>query len=123
MIRWWLAAAALGGLVSVAAGAFAAHFAGADAPAAGLLRTGAVYGMVHAAALLALAAFAERNDRPGVLLTVAGYSFAVGIFLFSFSLFGLALSGERVLGLVTPFGGVGLLVGWTALGLHALRRW
>lgn len=122
MIRAWLAAAALGGLLSVAAGAVAAHFAGGDARAAELLRTGALYGMVHAAALLAVAALAERNVRPGLALTIAGWSFAAGIFLFSFSLYGLALSGVPALTLVTPFGGAALLVGWAALGVHALRR-
>jgi uncharacterized membrane protein YgdD (TMEM256/DUF423 family) len=122
VIRAWLAAAALGGFLSVAAGAVAAHLAGADARAAELLRTGALYGMVHAAALLAVAAMAERNHRPGILLIIAGWGFAAGIFLFSFSLFGLALIGDASLGRVTPFGGVGLLVGWAALGLHALRR-
>jgi uncharacterized membrane protein YgdD (TMEM256/DUF423 family) len=122
MIRAWLAAAALGGFLSVAAGALAAHLAGGDARAAELLRTGALYGMVHAAALLAVAAMAERSDWPGLLLIIAGWSFLAGIFLFSFSLFGLALTGNAALGLVTPFGGVGLLVGWAALGLHAARR-
>ncbi len=122
MIRWWLAAAALGGFVSVAAGAFAAHFASGDAPTAELLRTGALYGMVHAAALLAVAALAERNDRPGLLLRIAGWSFVAGIFLFSFSLFALALTGIAAFGAVTPCGGAGLLIGWSALGLAALRR-
>ena len=69
MIRAWLAAAAIGGFLSVAAGAVAAHLAAGDARAAELLRTGALYGMVHAAALLALAAIADRRDRPGLLLT------------------------------------------------------
>ncbi|HEY3912724.1 MAG TPA: DUF423 domain-containing protein [Stellaceae bacterium] len=122
MIRAWLAAAALGGLLSVAAGAVAAHLAGGDARAAELLRTGALYGMVHAVALLAVTALGERNIRPGLAFIVAGWSFAAGIFLFSFSLFGLALSGATALALVTPFGGVALLVGWAALALHAWRR-
>ena len=122
MIRAWLAAAAIGGFLSVAAGAVAAHLAAGDARAAELLRTGALYGMVHAAALLALAAMAERRDRPGLLLNVAGWSFVVGIVLFSFSLFALALSGMAQFARITPFGGVGLLVGWAALGCHAMRR-
>ena len=122
MIRAWLAAAAIGGFLSVAAGAVAAHLAAGDARAAELLRTGALYGMVHAAALLALAAMAERRARPGLLLNVAGWSFVVGIVLFSFSLFALALSGMAQFGRITPFGGVGLLVGWAALGCHAMRR-
>lgn len=124
MIRAWLAAAAIGGFLSVAAGAVAAHIAGGDVRAAGLLRTGALYGMVHAAALVAVAALAERGAPSGlptrVLVAIAGWSFAGGIFLFSFSLFALAWSGVGWLGLVTPFGGAALLIGWISLGLWAL---
>ena len=51
MIRLWLAIAGLGGISSVAAGALATHLAD-DAKTAELLRIGALYGMVHAAALI-----------------------------------------------------------------------
>ena len=122
MIRIWIAIAAIGGFVSVAAGAAAAHLAGGTARTAELLRTGALYGMVHAAALLAVAVIAGRDARPGLPLAVAGWSFSVGIVLFSFGLFGLAASGERWLAAVTPFGGTALLVGWAAVGLYAMRR-
>jgi uncharacterized membrane protein YgdD (TMEM256/DUF423 family) len=121
MIRAWLAAAAIGGFLSVAAGAIAAHLAAGDRTAE-LLRTGALYGIVHAVALIAVAAIAEARARPSHTLIVAGWSFTAGIALFSLSLFGLALTGMRWLGSITPFGGVGLLVGWAALGMHALRR-
>ena len=86
------------------------------------MRTGALYGMVHAAALIGVTAIADARVSPGLALVVAGWSFVVGILLFSLSLFALALTGSGWLGLVTPFGGVGLLVGWAALGLHALRH-
>ncbi len=122
MIRVWLAAAAIGGFLSVAAGAVAAHLAAGDARAAELLRTGALYGMVHAVALVAVAAIAERHDRSGPALIMAGWSFVVGIFLFSLSLFALALTGIAQFGRVTPFGGATLLLGWAALGVAALRR-
>jgi uncharacterized membrane protein YgdD (TMEM256/DUF423 family) len=122
MIRGWLAAASVGGFMSVAAGAAAAHLAGGAARPAELLRTGALYGLAHAAALLAVAALAGRNDRPGILLIIAGWSFVAGLFLFSLSLFALALTGYAGFGLVTPFGGAALLAGWAALGLHAWRR-
>jgi uncharacterized membrane protein YgdD (TMEM256/DUF423 family) len=122
MIRVWIVIAAVGGFVSVVAGAAAAHLAGGMARPAELLRTGAAYGMVHAAALLAVAAIAARGERPGLPLAIGGWSFAIGIVLFSFSLFGLAASGERWLAALTPFGGTALLVGWAALGLHAMRR-
>ena len=117
MIRVWLAIAGLGGLASVVAGAFAAHLAD-DPKAAELLRTGALYGMVHAAALLALVAIAARR----LAVRIAGWSFTAGIVLFSFSLFGLAAGAPRWLAWVTPIGGVALMLGWAALATIAVRR-
>src|SRR5437764_4793235 len=114
MIRAWLIAAALGGFLSVAAGAAAAHLPAGERSAE-LLRTGALYGMVHATALIAVTALAQFRDRLGVALTVAGWGFAVGMLLFSLSLFALALTGREWLGLIIPFGGTGMLVGWAAL--------
>ncbi len=117
MIRLWLAIAGLGGAASVVAGALAAHLAG-DAKAAELLRTGALYGMVHAAALLAVVAIGMRR----LVVRVAGWSFAAGIVLFSGSLFALAAGGSRWLGWMTPFGGVLLIIGWAALATLAAHR-
>src|ERR1700731_3099073 len=94
MIRAWLIAAALGGFLSVAAGAAAAHLPAGERGAE-LLRTGALYGMVHGAALIAVTAMARSRDR-----------------------LGLPLSGREWLGMITPFGGAGLLVGWAALAFH-----
>ena len=65
MIRLWLAIAGLGGAASVVAGALAAHLAD-DAKAAELLRTGALYGMVHAAALVAVVAIGRASCRERV---------------------------------------------------------
>lgn len=121
MIRFWLAIAGLGGLASVIAGALAAHLA-ADARAAELLRTGALYGMVHAAALVALIALAQGREPRRGAAAVAGWSFAVGIVLFSGSLFALAATDLRWLGGVTPFGGALLILGWAALIVVAFRR-
>jgi uncharacterized membrane protein YgdD (TMEM256/DUF423 family) len=120
MIRLWLAIAGLGGLASIMAGAFAAHLAG-EPKAAELLRTGATYGMVHAAALIAVIALAQGRE-PRRAAAVAGWSFAAGIVLFSGSLFALAGSEARWLGWVTPFGGVALMLGWASLAVLAFRR-
>jgi uncharacterized membrane protein YgdD (TMEM256/DUF423 family) len=48
---------------------------------------------------------------------VAGWLFTTGIVLFSGSLYALALTGIRVLGAITPLGGVCFLAGWVALAL------
>jgi uncharacterized membrane protein YgdD (TMEM256/DUF423 family) len=91
--RAWLAAAAIDGFLSVAAGAIAAHLVNGDPRAAELLRTGALYGLIHAVALIGAAAITlARGNRPSLLLAVAGWSFVAGIILFSFSLFALALT-------------------------------
>jgi uncharacterized membrane protein YgdD (TMEM256/DUF423 family) len=121
MTRAWIGAAALGGFLSVAAGAATAHLA-QDQRAAELLRTGALYGMVHATALVGVSAIAERRTVASPALRVAGWSFAGGLLLFSLSLFALAATRLAAFGRVTPFGGVALLVGWAALGIDALRR-
>jgi uncharacterized membrane protein YgdD (TMEM256/DUF423 family) len=121
MIRVWLAIAGLGGLASVIAGALAAHMAG-DARNAELLRTGALYGMVHAAALIAVIALAQGREPRRGAAAVAGWSFALGIVLFSGSLFALAGSEARWLVRVTPFGGALLMLGWAALAVLAFRR-
>ena len=121
MIRAWLIVAAIGGFLSVAAGAAAAHIAASER-AAELLRSGALYGMVHATALIAVAAIAQPRGRVRVALTIAGWGFAGGMLLFSISLFALALTGREWLGMITPLGGVGLLVAWAALAVHASSR-
>ncbi len=112
MIRIWLAIAGLGGAASVIAGAFAAHLAD-DPRAAELLHTGALYGMVHAAALIAVVAIGARR---GAALPSPATCFALGIVLFSFSLFALAAGVGRWVGWVTPFGGAALIIGWAGVG-------
>lgn len=121
MVRLWLAIAGLGGLSSVAMGALATHLVD-DAKAIDLVRTGALYGMVHAAVLIALIGLAQgREPRRGAAV-VAGWSFGVGIVLFSGSLFALALTGMTEISWATPIGGAALILGWTALGFLAFRR-
>ena len=121
MIRLWLAIAGLGGLSSVAMGALATHLVD-DTKAADLLQMGALYGMVHAAALIALIGFAQRREPRRGAAVVAGWSFGVGIVLFSGSLFVRALTGARQISWATPIGGAALMLGWTALGFLAFRR-
>ena len=120
MTRAWLIIAALGGFLSVVAGGAAAHLPAGER-AAQLLRTGAIYGSTHAAALVAVVALARLGGSRGSALAIARWGFAVGIALFSTSLFALALTGSGWFGMITPFGGVGLLVGWAALATHAWR--
>ncbi len=120
MERLFLAAGAISGGLAVAAGAFGAHALRTRLPPdlLAVFHTGAQYQLAHALALLASGWMAGR--APGVAPAVAGWLFLAGTVLFSGSLYALALSGVRVLGLVTPFGGVAFVGGWAALAWAAL---
>lgn len=107
--------AAMSGFVAVAAGAFASH--GLKDPAAReLMRTGATYEMTHALATLACASLGDSAPRA----RFAPAFFLAGALLFSGSLYGLALGAPRILGVVTPIGGLLLLAGWAVLTWAAL---
>ena len=121
MTRFWLAVAGLGGLASVIAGAAAAHLA-SDPQAAEFLRTGATYGLIHAAALIAVLALAQGREPRRGAAAVAGWSFTLGIVLFSGGLFALAETRAAWLGWATPLGGVAFMIGWASLATLALRR-
>lgn len=121
MFRVLLLLAALFGFTGVGLGAFAAHGLKGQLSAEYLavFQTGLHYQMLHALALLALAALWQRLG--GRLLTAAGVCFCVGILLFSGSLYALTLSGIGALGMITPVGGLMFLAGWLCLGLAAWR--
>lgn len=106
--------AAITGFLAVALGAFGAHklkdlLAGNGTLA--IWETASLYHLVHAVVLLVLAL-----TLPKARWTF--YSFAGGIFVFSGSLYLLALSNIKWLGAITPLGGLALLTGWLLLALN-----
>jgi uncharacterized membrane protein YgdD (TMEM256/DUF423 family) len=105
-----LVVAALLGLACVGFGAFAAHGI-ADPRAQDLLRTGALYGFVHV--LATFVAVPRSRLAPPLFLA--------GVAIFSGSLWAMALGGPRVLGAVTPIGGLAFMAGWAALAWAAWR--
>ncbi len=107
--------AALSGFLAVAFGAFAAHGA-KDARAAELLHTGALYQMTHALAVFGWLALRKAGGKTGMATPAL---FLVGTVLFSGSLYALAFGAPRIMGLVTPFGGLCFLAGWLLLAWRA----
>ena len=110
-VRLWLALAALNGFLAVAAGAFGAH-AVADPQAKEWLRTGAQYQAIHAVAALACFGLLRLAVGPAGW---AGWLFGFGGLIFAGSLYLMAMTGVKILGAVTPIGGVLLLAGWAVL--------
>ncbi len=111
-------------MLAVLVGAFAAHGLKQllDSYALGLIETGASYQMYHAIALLIVGLISMAPQLSPRWLRLAAAAFIVGILLFSGSLYLLALSGIRWLGVITPIGGVAFILGWGALIVAALKQ-
>ena len=99
--------------LSVAAGSFGAHGATKFMSEQQLvwMEKAARYNMYHALAILIVAWALTHWPAQVNLLNAAGWSFVVGIALFSGSLYIMSFSNLR-LGLVTPAGGVAFVLGW-----------
>jgi uncharacterized membrane protein YgdD (TMEM256/DUF423 family) len=123
MIRIWLCTGAVYGLVAVMLGAFGAHGLRARLTE-DMLRawqTGVEYQFYHAFAVLLTGLLLNTGQLSATLGHWAAGCFVVGVLLFSGSLYGLALGGPRLLGPVTPIGGLLLMVGWLCLVVSVLR--
>lgn len=124
MIHWILVSGALLGAAAVISGAFGAHALQGvlSVQARGWYDTAVTYHATHALALLAcgLAAFhAESPDHLWFKLSAG--CFLAGIVVFSGSLYAMAFTGITRLGMITPIGGVFLIVAWLSLAFAATK--
>lgn len=113
--RTWAGLAALNGLCAVALGAFAAHGVEAAKPVE-WLRTGAHYQSIHALAVLA--AFALHRAGARGMGLAAGLLLG-GTLIFSGTLYAMVFGAPRMLGMVTPIGGLALMAGWLVMAWRA----
>ena len=120
--RLALLLAALLMLVAVALGAFGAHALKSrlEPDLLATWQTAVLYHALHALGLfgvgLLMLHWPERVD-----LAVVGWLMIAGIALFSGSLYALALTGNRGLGAITPFGGIAFLAAWLVLAWAVAR--
>ena len=117
-MRNWIFWGCIHGFFAVALGAFAAHGLknSLDAYSVGVFETGVRYHFYHALALLLLGVYQLQTQ----LESKAGYFFHFGILIFSGSLYALALTGIKKLGMITPIGGVAFLIAWVIFARQAL---
>lgn len=113
--------AAVFGFLAVALGAFGAHALKPylDDYAKGIWQTAVFYHFIHALALLTVGIFAKV--KPELKANFICFSFTAGILLFSGSLYLLALTDLKWLGMVTPLGGLAFLTGWGMLAWKSTR--
>lgn len=107
--------------LGVAAGAFGAHVLQdrLTPDRFNIFEVAVRYQMYHALGLLAVG-FALTRFAPGPT-TLAGWLFTAGILIFSGTLYAMAFGAPRVLGAITPVGGLAFLAGWVALAIAVVR--
>ena len=120
--RHILASAAISMFIAIGLGAFGAHGLKQllSVEMLAIWQTAVQYQLVHGLALFALAIvyprFAQHSAKSFKLIAPC---FIIGTILFSGSLYALALSGIKILGAITPLGGVAFLMGWLMLAKSA----
>ena len=114
--------AVAGALIALATvlGAFGAHALKAhlSPDKLAVYETAVRYHFIHALGLLVIGVLLRSVD--GELLRWSATLVLVGIILFSGSLYLLTFGAPRLLGVVTPLGGLALIGGW---GLFAVTMW
>ncbi|PCJ51131.1 MAG: hypothetical protein COA74_01340 [Gammaproteobacteria bacterium] len=118
MTKLFFMTGTLGGFFSVALGAFAAHGLKAQLTAQLLVtfKTAVEYQFFHSLALILIALVLTIKPKTQYL-NIAGWAMIIGMVLFSGSLYALAITGIKSLGMITPLGGVAFLIGWLAFTL------
>ena len=106
---------AISACLVVIMGAFGAHALNEilDDYGKSIYNKAVLYHMFHSIALLILGLI--NKIQPEIPLSMAGWSFLIGIILFSGSLYILAITGIKSLGIITPIGGVLFIIGWIFL--------
>ncbi|MDP8981917.1 MAG: DUF423 domain-containing protein [Acidobacteriota bacterium] len=113
----WSAIGAGALALAVVLGAFGAHGlkGRVDDYAIGIWERAVFYHFIHALGLLVIPLFRIRRVNWVAVLLM------IGILLFSGSLYVLVLSGVRMVGVVTPFGGLAFIAAWLLLAFELWR--
>lgn len=119
--------AGISGALAVILGAFGAHALAVHLSDSQLntYDTASKYHFYHTFAMLAVILL-QKNSKANTHLIRAGYAFFIGIILFSGSLYLLACkdilalgSWSKIIGPITPIGGLAFILGWIMLALHS----
>ncbi|MFL5037032.1 MAG: DUF423 domain-containing protein [Microvirga sp.] len=113
--RLLIVLAGLSGLAGVALSAAGAHATGGSN-----LETAGRFLLIHAAALVGLAALAGTGlVHPGVA-RAGGWAILVGVALFAGDLAWRVWRGAALFPMAAPAGGILLMIGWAAIAVSAL---
>jgi uncharacterized membrane protein YgdD (TMEM256/DUF423 family) len=119
----WSATGAILLALAVIIGAFGAHGLQnrLDDYARGVYEKAVFYHFLHAMGILVVAVLSRTGTFPERSADIVCWCLLAGIVLFCGSLYVLALTGNRALGMITPLGGLLFIAAWVLLAWH-LRR-
>jgi uncharacterized membrane protein YgdD (TMEM256/DUF423 family) len=120
----WNAIAAIFLAVAVMLGAFGAHGLRdrLDAYSLGIWEKAVFYQFVHSLGMLLVSMLPRTQTFPSESASNVCWLLAIGILVFSGSLYVLALTGVRTLGAITPIGGVAFIAGWLLLAWYFIAQ-
>ena len=122
---WWtyiLAVGAVMGAIGIGVGAFGAHALKEmlTPPDLAIYETAVKYWMYHALGVCLLAVVMTRIENGFIKTSVA--MMICGALIFSGSLIALVLTGQRILGAITPVGGALLILAWLLLAVGVIAH-
>ena len=120
----WNAISAIFLAVAVATGAFGAHGLRdkLDAYSMGVWEKAVFYHFVHSLGMLVVSLLPRTQTFPSDSAANVCWLLAVGVLVFSGSLYVLAITGVRTLGMITPVGGVAFIAAWLLLAWYFVAQ-
>ena len=121
MFKVGLISGSIFSMLSVVLGAFGAHYLKNTLSeySLSIFQTGVFYQFVHSLGILFIALLSHSLDNINLNLSI--WFFISGIFLFSGSLYLLALTDVKWLGAITPIGGMFFILGWFSLIIKSFK--
>ncbi len=124
-MRIWIMIGGVLGCLGVILGAFGAHSLKSILSATQLtsFKTAVQYQFMHSVALVLIGVMhGQAEEVTQVKIKRAGKFFVAGIFLFSGSIYALTLGGPKILGPLTPLGGLCFMIGWLTLAFSTPKK-
>ena len=112
MNSFWILLGSISCALCVLIGAFGAHSLkdALDEYGKNIYQTATIYHFFHSIGLIINGILSNVFTK--VSFNLSGYLFIIGIILFSFSLYALAVTNIKILGAITPIGGLCFIMAW-----------
>jgi uncharacterized membrane protein YgdD (TMEM256/DUF423 family) len=120
----WSAIGAVFLALAVVLGAFGAHGLRdrLDAYSISLWEKAVFYHFIHAMGVLVVSMLPRTQTFPLPAASNVCWLLVAGILIFSGSLYLLAVTGVRAMGMITPIGGLAWIVGWLLLAYYFVAQ-